>query len=227
MLTAEELDQLAGALLKYGLLTKTTSKGREKYYNMRRALKQNKQTRDSLLAQLCLKLIADKTTLNPALTSRYSEQFVTIMNSYPGVTPEDACVVMCNQMVEFRDKWKQRTRDIFDLRATIERRDKRISEILDAKRELRANLDQCGKTKDHYFSLLAGYDSDIDAEPEAPQAVDYMNLERESHYKKTINELAERVAELDPFRELYLEQQEIYARVVDENEILKEGIKSQ
>ncbi len=82
MFTAEEIDLISKALIKNELLNK--SKQSDLYYSMRKSLKNNKQVKTELLVKLCLKLIRDKSTLNPINKDTYSEEFQQIINSYPG-----------------------------------------------------------------------------------------------------------------------------------------------
>lgn len=90
MFTAEEIDLISKALIKNELLNK--SKQSDLYYSMRKSLKNNKQVKTELLVKLCLKLIRDKSTLNPINKDTYSEEFQQIINSYPGESYQD---IMC------------------------------------------------------------------------------------------------------------------------------------
>ena len=99
MFTAEELDILSKSLVANELL----KKGSDPYYNFRKSIKNNKQSKTDILAKLCLKLITQKTTLDPTLKSEYSEEFITIMNSFPGKTYQDITVMMKNNWVGLRE----------------------------------------------------------------------------------------------------------------------------
>lgn len=99
MFTAEELDILSKALVNNELL----KKGSDLYYNFRKSMKKNKQVKSDLIAKLCLKLIRDKTTLDPTLESEFDEEFIKIMNSFPGKSYKDIIVIMKDNWVAARE----------------------------------------------------------------------------------------------------------------------------
>ncbi len=105
MFTAEEIDLISKALIKNELLNK--SKQSDLYYSMRKSLKNNKQVKTELLVKLCLKLIRDKSTLNPINKDTYSEEFQQIINSYPGESYQDIMCKMKRHWHSARDNLKE------------------------------------------------------------------------------------------------------------------------
>lgn len=125
MFTAEELDILSSSLVKNELL----KKGSDLYYNFRKSMKKNKQSKTDILAKLCLKLITEKTTLDPTLKSDFMDEFITIMNSFPGKTYQDITVIMKNKWHAERENLREQNKLRYEYQQSNEELKKNISEL--------------------------------------------------------------------------------------------------
>lgn len=150
MFTAEELDTLSKSLVANELL----KKGSDTYYNFRKSMKNNKQPKTDMLAKLCLKLITQKTTLDPTLKSEYSEEFIEVMNSFPGQSYQDVIVIMKNNWINTRNNLKQQN----ELRYNYQQSNKELSDkVTELKQQISSleveinRLKNSDKTDDIYY----------------------------------------------------------------------------
>ncbi len=150
MFTAEELDTLSKSLVSNELL----KKGSDTYYNFRKSMKNNKQPKTDMLAKLCLKLITQKTTLDPTLKSEYSEEFIEVMNSFPGQSYQDVIVIMKNNWINTRNNLKQQN----ELRYNYQQSNKELSDkVTELKQQISSleveinRLKNSDKTDDIYY----------------------------------------------------------------------------
>tara|TARA_R100000808_G_C2073627_1_gene100139 strand:+ start:244 stop:696 length:453 start_codon:yes stop_codon:yes gene_type:complete len=150
MFTAEELDTLSKSLVANELL----KKGSDTYYNFRKSMKNNKQPKTDMLAKLCLKLITQKTTLDPTLKSEYSEEFIEVMNSFPGQSYKDVIVIMKNNWINTRDNLKQQN----ELRYNYQQSNKELSDkVTELKQQISSlevaisRLKNSDKTENIYY----------------------------------------------------------------------------
>ena len=139
MFTAEEIDIISKALIKNELLNK--SKQSDLYYSMRKSLKNNKQVKTDLLVNLCLKLIKDKSTLNPINNDIYSEEFQQIINTYPGESYQEIMCKIKRAWHSARDNLKEQNQLRYEYQQKVIELQEKVSTMTSEIRSLEIHID--------------------------------------------------------------------------------------
>tara|TARA_B100000768_G_C11262005_1_gene369233 strand:- start:53 stop:811 length:759 start_codon:yes stop_codon:yes gene_type:complete len=167
-MNATEVNKLCEAMIKFNMIPskRVSQKDKDFYSNMRRSLKNNKQTKTDMILRLCMSLINDSNQINDE-TSEHSKEFTDIYNCYEADSVEDL-VVRLHQInresEENRSKvCEEKYKEKIEYETVISMKNEEILKLNSRVRELTVKNQTLEKRNS---DLIDKYDSDSEEEIE-------------------------------------------------------------
>jgi hypothetical protein len=172
-----EVKQIRDSCVKYELMPRyrKTKQEQNAHTKLGSMLKTTQSAHVMTVLNLCLALIKDKTTLDPKLTSDYSDFFIKVINSpnYAGKTISEIVEIEVNLRQSEQALRKIRDEEIYELQEGWERKKSEWGKVFEENEQLKMQLAESERTRTHYFNELQKYDSDNSSEEE----IDYEKIE--------------------------------------------------